>query len=96
MTRYEHTQIGHVIIWSVIAMLLVLNGGLIGQRALPLTASIILLVCLVLFYRLKITIDDKTCAHQLESVLSARKCGFRRLSDVSQFAFAGGMAGAFI
>jgi hypothetical protein len=63
VTRYEHTQIGHVIIWSVIAMLLVLNGGLIGQRALPLTASIILLVCLVLFYRLKITIDDKTlCA----------------------------------
>jgi hypothetical protein len=63
VTRYEHTQIGHVIIWCVIAMLLVLNGGLIGQRALPLTASIILLVCLVLFYRLKITIDGKTlCA----------------------------------
>ena len=28
MTRYEHTQIGHVIIWSLVAVILIANGGL--------------------------------------------------------------------
>ena len=63
MTRYEHTQIGHVIIWSLLAIILIVNGGLIDHHAPPLVVSIMLLVCLVLFYRLKITINDKTlCA----------------------------------
>ena len=63
MTRYEHTQIGHVIIWVVLAIILIASGGLIGHHAAPASISIILLVCLVLFYRLKITIDDETlCA----------------------------------
>ena len=63
MTRYEHTQIGHVIIWSLLAIILIASGGLIGHRAQPVIASIILLVCVVLFYRLKITIEDETlCA----------------------------------
>ncbi|MFL6500263.1 MAG: hypothetical protein ACJ8LL_06045 [Candidatus Udaeobacter sp.] len=63
MTRYEHTQIGHVIIWSLLAVILIVNGGLLGPHPRLLAASIILLVCLVLFYRLKITIDDETlCA----------------------------------
>lgn len=64
MTRYEHTQIGHVIIWPVLAIILIANGGFAGHRAAPpVIVSIILLVCLVLFYRLKITIEDKTlCA----------------------------------
>jgi hypothetical protein len=57
--------------------------------------SIILLVCLVLFYRLRITIEDETCAHHLGPALSAREWGLHRLSDASPFAF-GGMAGAFI
>ena len=61
MTRYEHTQIGHVIIWSVLAIILIVSGfaGL-SDRKIPLVVSIILLICLVLFYRLRITIEDET------------------------------------
>ena len=63
MTRYEHTQIGHIIVWSLLAIILIATGGLIGHRAQPVIMSIILLVCLVLFYRLEITIKDETlCA----------------------------------
>ena len=63
MTRYKHTQIGHVIIWSLLAIILIASGGLAGHHAPPAIISIILLVCLVLFYRLKITIEDETlCA----------------------------------
>ena len=63
MTRYKHTQIGHVIIWSLLAIILIASGGLTGHRAPPAIVSIMLLVCLVLFYRLKITIEDETlCA----------------------------------
>ena len=60
MTRYEHTQIGHVIIWSLLAIILIASGGFIGSpfdREPPVVVSIILLVCLVLFYRLRITIE---------------------------------------
>jgi hypothetical protein len=64
--RYEHTQIGHAIIWSVLAIILIASGGLIGSpvhREPPVIVSIILLVCLVLFYKLRITIEDETlCA----------------------------------
>ena len=63
MTRYEHTQIGHVIICSLLAIILIASGGFISHHAPPLIISVILLVCLVLFYRLKITIEDETlCA----------------------------------
>jgi len=63
VTRYEHTQIGHIIVWSLLAIILIATGGLIGHRAQPVIMSIILLVCLVLFYRLEITIKDETlCA----------------------------------
>ncbi len=61
MTRYEHTQIGHVIIWSLLAIILIASGGLIRSpfhREPSVIVSIILLVCLVLFYRLRITIED--------------------------------------
>jgi hypothetical protein len=58
VTRYEHTQIGHTIIWSVLAIILIVSGlsGL-SHREIPLVVSIILLVCLVLFYKLRITIE---------------------------------------
>ena len=64
MTRYEHTQVGDVIIWSLLAIILIVSGfaGL-SHREIPLVVSIILLVCLVLFYKLRITIEDETlCA----------------------------------
>ena len=61
MTRYEHTQIGHVIIWSLLAIILTASSELIGHRAPPVIVSILLL-CFVLFYKLSITIDDATLA----------------------------------
>jgi len=64
VTRYEHTQIGHVIIWSLLAIILVaygLTGALTHWPAM--VVSLILLVCLVLFYKLRIKIEDETlCA----------------------------------
>jgi len=63
VTRYEHTQIGHVIIWSLLAIILIVSGGLIGSssnREPSLIVSIILLLCLVLFYKLRITLGDQT------------------------------------
>ena len=63
MTVYEHTQIGHVIIWSLLAIILIASSGLIGNHALPVLILLLLLVCLVLFYKLKITIQNETlCA----------------------------------
>jgi hypothetical protein len=66
VTHYEHTQIAHVIIWPLLAIILIASCGLIGSplhREPPVIVSIILLVCLVLFYRLRITIGGETlCA----------------------------------
>ncbi len=61
MTRYEHTQIGHVIIWSLLAIILIASGliGSSAHREPPVIVSIILLVCLVLFYKLRITIENE-------------------------------------
>jgi len=62
VTLYEHTQIGHVIIWSLLAIILIASGGFAGlsHREIPLVVSIILLVYVVLFYKLRITIEDET------------------------------------
>jgi hypothetical protein len=76
VTRYEHTQIGHVIIWPLVAIILIATGGLIGSslhREPPLIVSIILLVCLVLFYKLRITIEGETlCASFGPGIVSKR------------------------
>ena len=63
MTRDEHTQIGHVIVWSLLAIIVVADSGLIGsssQREAPVIVSIILLVCLLLFYKLTSAVEDAT------------------------------------
>jgi hypothetical protein len=64
MTLYKHTQVGHIIIWPLLAI--ILGSGLIGSRShrgIPLVFSILLLVSLVLFYKLTITIENDTlCA----------------------------------
>jgi hypothetical protein len=61
VTRYEHTQIGHVIIWPLLGIILIANGVTEALAHWPaLVVSLILLVCLILFYRLKITIKDET------------------------------------
>jgi hypothetical protein len=76
VTRYEHTQIGHVIIWPLVAIILIASGGLIGSslhREPPLIVSIILLACLVLFYKLRITIEGETlCASFGPGIISNR------------------------
>jgi len=47
----------------MLAIILIASGGLTGHHAPPVIISTILLICLVLFYRLKITIEDETlCA----------------------------------
>ena len=60
MTRYEHTQIAHAIIWPLLAIILIATSGLISHHAPPVIVSILLLACLVLFYKLTITIEDET------------------------------------
>jgi hypothetical protein len=58
---------GDVIIWSLLPIILIASGGgLIGLSSHgrpPLIVSTILLVALLLFYKLRITIEDQTlCA----------------------------------
>jgi hypothetical protein len=61
--RYEHTQIGYVIIWSLLAIIVIASTGLTGHHAAPLIILLLLLACLALFYRLKITIKGQSlCA----------------------------------
>jgi hypothetical protein len=59
VTRYEHTQIGHAIIWPLLVIILIANGltGALAQWP-AVFASLILLVCLALFYKFRITIED--------------------------------------
>jgi hypothetical protein len=79
VTRYEHTQIGHVIIWPLLAIILIASGGLTGRHAPPVIISTILLICLVLFYRLKITIEDETLCASFGPGIIRKKV---RLTDI--------------
>jgi len=64
VTRYEHTQIGHAIIWPLVAI--ILGGAFVGSwshRQPPTLVLMILVIALVLFYKLRISIDGETlCA----------------------------------
>ena len=67
MTRYEHTQIGHLIIWALlIGAALLSTGAAFESSPHPGTAlivSIAFLVILALFYKLTITINaERLCA----------------------------------
>ena len=67
MTEYEHTQIGHVIIWCLFfpAVLFAINAtvGSSPHRGSLLVVSVVLLITLALFYKLTITINEETlCA----------------------------------
>jgi hypothetical protein len=68
VTQYEHTQIGHVIIWSlfVAAVLFTIYAtfGSSPHRGGSLfVVSVVLLITLALFYKLTITIKEETlCA----------------------------------
>jgi hypothetical protein len=52
---------------------------LIGHHAPPLVVSIILLLCLVLFYRLKVTIDGETLSASFGPGIICKKV---RLADI--------------
>jgi hypothetical protein len=63
VTQYEHTQIGHVIIWSLLVGTILFAGGAniesSSHRESLLIAAIVLLTILALFYKLTIAIDDE-------------------------------------
>jgi hypothetical protein len=64
VTRYEHTQVGHVVIWTLVAaaVLVALQATVkLGPHREPLLiVSVVLLIALALFYKLTITIDNVT------------------------------------
>lgn len=64
MTRYKHTQIGHVVIWAVLAVSVVVAIATISQpprsREILVVISLLLLVAIPLFCKLRIEIDDQT------------------------------------
>jgi hypothetical protein len=64
VTKYEHTQIGYVILWALLAVAAFFTvGAAFASSSHPgttLIVSIALLITLVLFYKLTITIDDES------------------------------------
>jgi hypothetical protein len=82
VTRYEHTQIGHVIIWSLFAIILIASADLIGHHAPTVFVSVILLVCVALFYRLKITIEDETLCASFGPGMIHRRI---RLAEIAEY-----------
>ena len=64
MTRYEHTQIGHVVIWAVLVISVVVAIETISQPSrsheISVVISLLLLVTIPLFCKLRIEIDDQT------------------------------------
>jgi hypothetical protein len=67
VTQYEHTQIGHVIIWSLLIVAVVFaadaNFGSSAYRTTLLLGCIVLLILVALFYKLTIRINNESlCA----------------------------------
>ena len=63
MTKYEHTQIGHTLIWFALGVaVFVAITGIFAQGGLgtSLIVEIILLICAVMFCKLTIKIDNET------------------------------------
>ena len=64
MTRYKHTQIGHVVIWAVLVISVVVAIETISQPSrsheISVVISLLLLVTIPLFCKLRIEIDDQT------------------------------------
>jgi hypothetical protein len=64
VTQYAHRQIGHVIIWSLVGVIALIEiirfVGSSPHREIPAFVLIILLVSLALFFKLTITIEGDT------------------------------------
>jgi hypothetical protein len=63
VTRYEHTQIGHVVIWALLGASVLVWVRPISHGSPPFGSSLILpavfLITIALFYKLTIKIDDQ-------------------------------------
>ncbi|MGA7273209.1 MAG: hypothetical protein WBX14_00015 [Candidatus Udaeobacter sp.] len=77
MTQYEHTQIGHVIIWGALgAAVLVAVTGIVESVppvAVSLVLEAVLLTCAIVFSKLTIKIDDETLGAYLGPGLVCKK-----------------------
>lgn len=64
MSKYKHTQIGHAIIWALLAGTVLFAVSAVFESSphpgATLIVSIVLLVTLVLFYKLTVTLDDES------------------------------------
>jgi len=85
VTRYEHTQTGHVIIWSllVVIALVAIDGTFhfSSHRGNLLIPCGILLVALALFYKLTISIDGEVLCAWLGAGLIRKKV---QLADIAR------------
>ncbi len=81
MTRYKHTQIGHVVIWAVLVISVVVAIGTISQpsrsREISVVISLVLLVTIPLFCKLRIEIDDQTFARVVRHWANQEKSAAR-------------------
>ena len=67
MTRYEHTQIGHWVIWALLGASALVWIGPISHGSPPLGSSLVLptvfVIGIALFYKLTINVNDQVlCA----------------------------------
>jgi hypothetical protein len=64
VSKYKHTQIGHAIIWALLAGTVLFAVSAVFESSphpwATLIVSIVLLVTLVLFYKLTVTVDDES------------------------------------
>jgi hypothetical protein len=85
--------------WSVLAIIVIADSGLIfssSQREAPVIVSIILLVCLALFYKLTITVEDATLCVSLGIGIIRKSVPVSTSPHASPFGSSGGTAGESI
>jgi hypothetical protein len=78
VTRYKRTQIGHVVIWAVLVISVVVAIGTISQPSrsheISVVISLLLLVTIPLFCNLRIEIDDQTLLASFGIGAIRKKC----------------------
>lgn len=62
MTRYEHTQVGHFLIWGLLSVTVVMVtiGAMISALLIPFVVAVVVLLTVAAFYKLTIKIDDQS------------------------------------
>jgi hypothetical protein len=85
MMRYEHTQIGHTIIWGMLGVaVFVAITGTLGRGGLGtfLIAEAILLICGLLFWKLTIKIENGTLRARFGPGLVRKIVAIADIADV--------------